>query len=1058
MRTFFYLLFFYGVFFFSSTVFAQSSYIISGKVKSKEDGTPVAHVTIKISEDNRSTLTDNLGNFVLVSSFKSVTLLVETVGFEKRTIAIQFPYSPLVVELTAISTTLNEVEINTGYQRLNREKVTGAFSTISNDRLNLKVGKDIIGRLENEVPGLVFNRDFSTAKGSIGIRGQSTLFANTQPLIVIDNFPYEGDLDNINPNDVESITVLKDAAAASIWGARAGNGVIVITSKKGRYNLSPKVTFNGNITVGDKPDLFYQSAMSSADFIDLEIMLFNKGFYSSAEMSAAKTPLSPVVETLILGRDGLLTDNQVQNQLNKFKSKDLRNDLSKYLYRKGMNQQYSLNVTGGGQNQQYYVSAGLDHGLDAEVGNKSNRITINGTNTYSFFRQKLQLTTGFYFSKNKIWTNNPGTLFWNNGQYLYPYAQLADDFGNPLTVANNLRLRFVQAEAQQNLLNWEYKPLEELRLANQTDNLTNYRINLDLDYKIFPELSAQVLYQYHHTNGARTNLQEQQSYFTRNLINTFTSKNEDGTLTRPVPLGGILNRTDREISGNNLRGQLYFNKFWNNLHEVSIVAGTEFRENSSLLQGLRLYGYDEEHSSSSIVDYISRFPYYYRPSTSRNIPNNTPSGEQYDYFVSYYSSASYTFKNRYTLSLSGRFDQSNLFGVKSNQKGVPLYSFGAAWKLHEEDYYHINWLPYMKLRATYGYNGNIDKTLSAFTTAAYFNSGSSEIRQPYAEIVNPPNPELRWERVKIINVGLDFGTKNNRITGGLDIYSKRGVDLIGDEGLPPSVGVVSFRGNTANTKGHGMELNLNAINLVRTLKWNTGFIISFVRDKVTRYDRTYTGQEQVETDQLPLVGRPYYGIYSYPWGGLDAETGEPKGIINGQPSKAYDLLINNANSGNIIFNGSSRPVLHGALRNTFQYHDFSISFNLSYRFGYYFRRPSVDYGLVLNAQGGFGDGDFARRWMKPGDESLTSVPSMPQVFNPYREEFYRYSSVLVERGDNIRIQDINISYQFKAIQFYCYINNVGLIWKRSKSSYDPDYSVASYRPVKTLAAGIKASF
>ncbi|MEB2778757.1 TonB-dependent receptor plug domain-containing protein, partial [Algoriphagus sp. D3-2-R+10] len=167
---------------------------------------------------------------------------------------------------------LGEVEVvSTGYQEIPRERASGSFVQLGQEMVNRRVSTNILDRLQDITPGLIFNR-FNESQDPISIRGRSTIFANTTPLVVVDNFPYDGPLENINPNDVESFTILRDAAAASIWGARAGNGVIVITTKKGKSGSAPKVSLNTNLIFTEKPDLFYSPRMDNSDFVEVERM------------------------------------------------------------------------------------------------------------------------------------------------------------------------------------------------------------------------------------------------------------------------------------------------------------------------------------------------------------------------------------------------------------------------------------------------------------------------------------------------------------------------------------------------------------------------------------------------------------------------------------------------------------------------------------------------------------------------------------------------------------------------------------------------------------------
>jgi hypothetical protein len=412
--------------------------------------------------------------------------------------------------------------------------------------------------------------------------------------------------------------------------------------------------------------------------------------------------------------------------------------------------------------------------------------------------------------------------------------------------------------------------------------------------------------------------------------------------------------------------------------------------------------------------------------------------------------------------LSGRIDQSNLFGVKTNQKGVPLWSAGAAWNINQEKYYTSEWLPFLKLRVTYGYNGNVYKGISAYTTARYNgNNGSTQL--PYAQVINPPNPELRWEKFQMVNMGIDFGFKGDRLSGSVDFFQKKGIDLIGVSLFAPSSGISTFRGNYAGTKGKGVDLTLNSKNTNGDFTWRTNLLFSYIQDKVTGYNVEPTGLPGVG---VPVLNRPLYGIYSYAWAGLDPLTGDPQGYLNGKLSKDYTTILSTANINNSMYNGSARPTIFGSLRNTITWKNISLSANISYRFNYYFRKQSVNYTNVLNSK--IDHGDFDLRWQKQGDEKFTNVPSLPESVNSSRDNFYAGSSVLVGKADNIRLQDVRISYDLpgnsvrnlpvKHIQFFAYANNLGMIWKADKGKIDPDYANAVYAPVRTIAAGIKADF
>jgi TonB-linked SusC/RagA family outer membrane protein len=1046
---------------------------ISGTVVSADDKRPLAGATVKLNRSGKTVSTGNDGEFSTRLADSDRLITVSFVGYQTISYRVSLQQQ-VTIALQPVAGLLKEVVISNGYQQISAEKTTGSFIQLDSALINRRVSPDILSRLEDVTPGLIFNRGKGSGTNDISIRGRSTLFGNSQPLIVLDNFPYDGDINNINPNDVESITVLKDAAAASIWGARAGNGVIVITSKKGKFNHSIQVNTNANVTVGARPDIFYQPRMSSSDFIGVEQQLFNSGYYNSAYASKNHKPLTPVVDLLFQEKNGQISAADANAQIEAFKSQDVRNGLQQYFYQRSVNQQYSFNLNGGSQNQKFYLSGGYDHDLSNLVRNGYQRATINASNTYSFLDHKLELTTGINFTNSWQQANNQGIdqigLQAGNGQVFYPYASIADNNGNPLSIVHNYSTSFIQSAQAAGLLDWNYRPLQDLNAADNQVNITDYRVNTQLAYKILPELNASVSYLYENSNSVQQNLQNEDTYYTRDLINRFTQVNSDGTFNYNVPLGDVIDMGTNNFISQSFRGQLNFNKTFKQKHEIIALAGYEVKDIHTTSNSYQLYGYDNEHATASNVDYVSSFPQYYFPASTQQIPNNDQEADLTDRYISYFGNAAYTYDNRYVLSGSARLDESNLFGVKTNQKGVPLWSVGLSWLADHESFYHVDWLPHLKARITYGYNGNVDKNLSAYTTAFYFPASLSLLNAPFASIINPPNPDLRWERDKVVNFGVDFGTKNNRISGTLEYYVKNGYDLIGNIPYAPSTGISVFTGNTADTRGHGFDLTINTKNIDGQFKWGSAILLSYAQDIVSNYKvqapvSTYasTGNQGL----YPLQGKPLFGLYSYKWAGLDPQNGNPRVYLDGQVSENYSAIVNTSNISNLVYDGPTRPLYFGAFRNNFSYGPLSLSVNISYRFDYYYRANGISYNSILTGQG-YNYGSFSQRWQNPGDELWTQVPSMPAVRDANRDNVYSYSSALAKKADNVRLQDFNLAYtinglkinnfRINQLQVYIYANNLGLLWKATKGKVDPDYMNSDFPPVKTIAAGIKMNF
>lgn len=277
---------------------------------------------------------------------------------------------------------MEEVVINTGYESIPKERATGSFYFISNEIFNQQASPDVISRLENITSSYQVDKRRSYNK-TYQIRGLSTLTPEAMlPLIILDNFPYEGNLESINPNDIDNISILKDASAASIWGARAGNGVIVITSKKGRYNFPVRVVVNSNVSVAPAPDLLTIQQMPVQEYIGLEKYLYEQGEYDWRFFDFFHSPIPQVAEILEREKTGLITQAEADQEISLLKKKDIRKEMQKYLYRPQIRQQYAMNVTGGGDKMNFLFSAGYDKATEELKGNDDQRITLRSNTNF----------------------------------------------------------------------------------------------------------------------------------------------------------------------------------------------------------------------------------------------------------------------------------------------------------------------------------------------------------------------------------------------------------------------------------------------------------------------------------------------------------------------------------------------------------------------------------------------------------------------------------------------------------------------------------------------------
>ncbi|MBO9676330.1 MAG: SusC/RagA family TonB-linked outer membrane protein [Sphingobacteriaceae bacterium] len=1056
----------------------QSKQTVTGIVID-EHGQPLVGATVKVKDRNNSTTTNKDGQFTLFNVELNEILVVSYVGFQGQEVKAS---NSVVVKLAMASADLGDVAIvSTGYQTIPKERATGSFVQIDNTLLNRRVGSNILDRLDGITSGLIFNKVAgpvgiapTNEKLGISIRGRVTIDSkvSADPLVVLDNFPYEGDINNINPNDIESITILKDAAAASIWGARSGNGVIVITTKKGKLNENLKIDFNTNITFGDNPNLKYsRNFISSSDYIDIERYLYSQNYYNA---DLANTTTYPVISPVV----ALLAKNtaEANQQIDALRGNDVRDEAAKNLYQKTLSQQYSLGLRGGSAKSTHLLSLGYDKNRYNNIGAGFEKFTINSSNTYKPLKN-LEISAAVIYNKS-----NQSAPYTYNA--LYPYIKLADDNGNALAVPNGFNNAYLESAQSLGFMDWKLRPVQERDLFDNIAKTNNLLLRTSVKYQFLPFLNAEVQYQYQNENGNSHYLQSVDSYNVRNTINIYSQRNTNtGVFTYPIPKGGILSTTDRKLEAENFRAQLNYYQSFNNTHNISALVGSELRDINTTAYNRLSYGYNDEFGTAvTNLNYTTFYTLNPAGIGSRSIPapDGTVTGTV-NRFISYFANTSYTYAGKYIATLSGRKDGANIFGANTNDKITPLWSAGLGYEISKESFYNFPLIPYLKIRATYGYNGNVYNA-SSYLTATY--STSSLTGAQTATITSAPNPELRWEKIRNKNLGIDFATKKNRVNGTLEVYDKLGTDLIEDALLAPSTGFTSFKGNAASVNTKGVDLILNSTNLNGDFKWYSNFLFSYNKDKVISYDTKYTtayltsnSNNITDPGSQGLYikeGNSIFGVYSYKSAGLDPANGDPMGYLNGAVSKNYTAIITNNNPDDIIYHGSSRPTHFGSLRNTFSYRGFSLSANITYKYNYYIRKKSISLNYTELIQPINVNSDYALRWQKAGDENSTTVPSMVFAVNANRNSFYQNSEVLVAKGDHLRLQDVGLSYDFNqnmlkklpfsSFQIYSYINNIGILWRANKYGIDPDisdYRSGNYNVFPnptTYAFGIRATF
>lgn len=1046
---------------------ASTEYIrVTGKVVN-EEGEPLPGVTVQVVGRKITTFTDMNGIFKMSGVKKNFIIRFTYVGRlaeERKVINDQH----LSILLRKDSATNLSTHFSTGYSHVLKINATGSFQKVDESKLDRVTSAGILQRLEGMTNGMLFSWQPGFAEELIiQIRNRSTINSDSRPLIVVDNFPYAGDINNINPNDVESITILRDAAASSIWGARSGNGVIVIRTKRSKYNQKENISVSTNVTIGAKPDLFYIPTMSSTDFIGIEEKLFDRGYYDDQLNNSLSYPvISPVVDLLNKKRMGLLPAAEADAQIASLKKYDIRNDYNKYLFRNSLVQQYAINYSGSSSRAHYYAFAGFDKAQGAQVGQQRYKINFN-TKVGVKVTNNLEVQAGFFYTQNQ-WKHNsvlnqlqPGS---GGKASYYPYARLINENGNHLALPKKYGSGFTDTAGAGSLLDWKFRPLDEMNLADNTTGNTDIMVDVTAKYKWGKGLNTEIKYLNQKTLGTGYNYYDVRTFTTRNFINEFTPYGEPYSKSR-IPYGGIRDQSNSEMKAEALRIQLNGNFPWRGGHEITTITGGEIRRVSTSLNANTYYGYNPSSLAYTRMDYQDpSVTYFGFPDI---VPDNGFLSSKVDKFASLYFNGSYSYNQTYILTASARRDASNIYGVNTNNKWKILWSAGASWNIANEKFYRLNFLNELKIRGSIGKSGNSNNSVAGILTIQQWREAIGSTAAPIYVVNNPPNPDLRWESVLTKNIAVDFASHKKIINGSIEVYWKKCTDLLGPMIADPTSGYYTVQVNGNELKVKGIDIQLSTKVIDRVFKLTTEFLISANSNRVTKLlsgEPTASDLVGKSGSLIPKINRDVFSVYSYKWAGLDPLTGHPQGMLGNRITQNWDSILRFSTPGDLVYHGSSIPRAYGSLRNTMAWKRLTMSLNFIYRFDYYFRRKDmINYTALIENWELRGYKDFQARWQKPGDELVTSVPSMVFPASVSRDNFYGLSSIGIQRADNIRIQDMSISYlvdkrlwpklPFKSIAVSVYSSNIGIIWKANTVGLDPDFETP---PPFNIGFGLKA--
>ncbi|CAM4415603.1 TonB-linked outer membrane protein, SusC/RagA family [Pedobacter westerhofensis] len=1054
----------------------DGSIFITGLV-SDESGNAMPGVTVKSNGANNSVVTDAEGRFSFFVPQTATEVSFSYLGYDRSEVQLQGTGKRVSVRLKPSSgNNLQEVKVvSTGYQQISPERSTGSAVVITKKDLEKIPVANVIQRLESMVPGVKINvtagdisfayrntnpsmnsstRTIGSTEYGINIRGRSTVspFAENNPLIVIDGAISEIDLSALNPNDIESITFLKDAAAASIWGVRAANGVIVVTSKKGTANQAPNINFSTTFSLSGKPNLDYLKMMNAAQTINLEQEIANKNIVPAPSATTAFSPyVGPVTDLTFRLHAGTITQAQYDAQIAQYSTMDSRSQVSEYLLQPATSQQYNLSVGGGGTNSTYFYSGSYSKEIPNDVGNEASRLTVTLNNTFNLFK-KAKLTTIFRGSFFNYQNNGVGlsSLYRPTANTLLSYNQLVDDSGNRVYTSRAYYSGWQNTLVNRGYLNWNYNALDEIDNADNTNKVNNYSFSANLNVPIFKGLSVNGFFNNERSFGTSRSFYNENTYYYRNLVNSYTPLPATATARAVNSLGlspgaGILNQISSTTNNYTVRGQLNYDNTFAGKHQLNVIAGSEIRQTNAGQGGSTLYGYNMGTGLNSSVNYLA--PYTSIQGYTTSIGGAPYQQDRIRRYLSYYSNAGYTFNGKYTVSASARYDDYNNFGVDRSLRATPLWSTGLKWNLAKESFMKpLSWINSLSLRGTYGVNGNIATGLFPFT-AISIGSNDPNTGLPTASISAPANPSLRWEKTYVTNIGLDLGMLNNRIGVTADFYKKHGKDLFYEFPINGTYGLLSLNRNSTELKGKGVDLSLRGTSYT-SKDWDVTSVLNFSYNTNEITDARFAPTSSVYSN--PAYGSQLKGYATdkmlvYKNAGLDA-NGLTR--IFDQNGNIVPASGNISSLDALTYAGRTNAPYFGSFNTSVRYREFTLMAIATYQFGSVFLRPTAN-TYPSSRQGSVYDlaADVAKRWQNPGDEAFTNVPGIAGTFASSSLLRYQQSDINVLKGDYIRLRDLSLSYQIpvakitnavRAANFAFSARNLGFLWRANKEGIDPD--------------------
>jgi TonB-linked SusC/RagA family outer membrane protein len=1020
---------------------------VTGVVIFEEDGEPVIGATVLVKGTTTGTTTDMDGNFTLFNLPSSAKILqISFIGMKTQEVAIA---PNLRIVLKSDAEVLEEVVV-TGMQRMDKRLFTGATTKLAADDVKLDGIAEISRALEGRAAGVSVQNVSGTfgAAPKIRVRGATSIYGSSKPLWVVDGIIMEdvvevdadalssGDAETLissaiaglNADDIESFQILKDGSATSIYGARAMAGVIVVTTKKGKVGAN-KISYTGEYSMRLVPSYRDYNIMNSQEQMGVYREMEKGGYLNFAETyrsssSGVYGKMYHLINTYdpVLGKYAL--ENTVEARNAYLKEAEYRNtDWFGSLFSNSVTQNHAISMSSGTEKASYYTSMSVltDPGWYKQ--SKLQRYTANLNALYNIYSNlSLNLIGNTSYRKQKA----PGTL---SQSIDVVSGEVRRDFDiNPYAYSLNTSRALDANEFYVR----NYAPFNILHeLDNNYMNLDVVDLRFQGEMKWKPikkvELTALGGYKFSSTNQAHEirDLSNQAWAFramddaTMRDANPWLYTDPDDANSLPItvlPVGGFYRETKYSMSSYDFRLTAGYNDVYNDVHIVNLFGGVEVNAVDRKKTWLNGVGMQYEMGMLAHYDY-------------RYFKQGNEEGSQYFTIdetrvrsASYLMTGTYSYKGKYTINGTTRYEGTNKLGKSRTARWLPTWNIAGAWNAHEEEFFESlkPTLSNLTLKASYSLTADRGPTnvTNSHVVIESYNPWRpfASVNESGLRILDLENSELTYEKKHEINIGIQLGLLRNRINFDMDYYKRDNYDLIGIINTMGAGGQITKFANVASMKSSGIEFSLSTRNIdTKDFKWSTNIIFSKTKNEVTELESNARVIDMITGAGFTMAGYPARALFSLDFQGLNDE-GLPTFINeNGDVTVSDIYFQERVLKDHLVYEGSTDPTITGGFGNIFTYKNLRLNVFITHSFGNVIRLDPVFRSSYsdLNSM----PKEYKNRWTIPGDEKITNIPVIADQrqnaannYLNYAYNAYNFSTARTAKGDFIRMKEISLSY------------------------------------------------